>query len=148
MARLILRAGDLRAIARAGLEALPREACGLLIGRPEGAGDVRVTGLVASANVAAEPDRFEIDPALLLDLQRRARAAPAGDALVGLYHSHPNGRLALSARDRAEAAMPGLVWLITALERDRVVGHAAFRHVTVEDGHAAFEAMAVVPLDD
>lgn len=89
----------------------PREACGLLLGR----GD-RIEAAVASANVAAEPGReFEIDPALLLRCHREARGG--GPAVLGWYHSHPNGRAEPSAMDAERAVEDGKIWLIVAGNR-------------------------------
>ncbi len=78
--------------------ALPRECCGLLIGR---AG--RVIRSAAIENVARSPTRFEMDP---LGQARAERAAlDAGAEVVGVYHSHPIGDPAPSAADR-----DGILW--------------------------------------
>jgi desampylase len=93
---------DLRARAAASPDA---EICGLLLG---GGGEVREAR--ACANVAADPrDSFEIDPSALIAAHRAARQG--GPALLGHYHSHPNGDPRPSARDAA-AAEPGSYWII------------------------------------
>ena len=109
------------------------EVCGLLVGR-----DHVVHTLVPAANVAADPARsFEIDPATLLATHRSARAS--GDRVIGHWHSHPNGRLAPSARDAARALDNGQIWLIVAngaigawVARSRAAGPARFEPVTIE----------------
>lgn len=84
------------------------EVCGLLLGD----GCV-ITEARACANVADDPARgFEIDPAALVAAHRSARAG--GPALIGCYHSHPNGRPEPSPRDAAAAAPDGMIWLIVA----------------------------------
>jgi len=84
----------------------PREACGLLLG----AGD-RIERAVPAANVAADPAAaFEIDPALLLRCHRAAR--DGGPALIGWYHSHPNGRATPSSTDAARALEDGRLWVV------------------------------------
>jgi proteasome lid subunit RPN8/RPN11 len=105
------------------------EVCGLLFGTHE-----EVVHAVKCANVAANPAiTFEIDPAALIAAHKAARAG--GPALVGHYHSHPNGSPEPSARD-AEAAMgDGALWLILTkdggrLWRTRAVG--AFEEVGIE----------------
>jgi proteasome lid subunit RPN8/RPN11 len=86
----------------------PNEACGLLLGR----GD-NITRHVEAANVAADPvRRFEIDPAVLLRTHREARGA--GEAILGWYHSHPNGQREPSETDAARAVEDGKLWVIVA----------------------------------
>ncbi|WP_408988159.1 Mov34/MPN/PAD-1 family protein [Sphingomonas sp. SUN019] len=83
------------------------EICGLLIGR-EG----NIETLVPCKNVAADPARFfEIDPATLIAAHRAARAG--GPSVIGHYHSHPSGVTTPSARDAADAAPDGAIWIIT-----------------------------------
>lgn len=103
----------LHALPRLAAVALPREACGLLVGRRTVEG-VAVTGLAPSRNLAAAEDAFEIDTAMQLGLQRRLRGT--GDAVVGVWHSHPAGAPTPSARDAEGAWEAGLAWLITAGE--------------------------------
>lgn len=111
---LHIGARHLAAIVRAARAAYPRECCGLLLGRSSGK-DVQVDEAIASANLASadRADRFEIDPALLLRLQRELRGT--GQAVIGLYHSHPDGHARPSPADRALAWQPNWVWLIMAV---------------------------------
>ncbi|MBB4152854.1 proteasome lid subunit RPN8/RPN11 [Sphingomonas jinjuensis] len=77
------------------------EICGLLIGERA----------VPCRNVADAPaTRFEIDPAALIAAYRDGRRG--GPAIVGCYHSHPNGSAVPSPRDAADAAANGWLWLI------------------------------------
>jgi len=105
------------------------EVCGLLFGTSE-----EVLHAVKCANVAADPTiMFEIDPASLIAAHKAARAG--GPALVGHYHSHPNGSAEPSARDAAAAMGDGALWLILTdtggrLWRTRAVG--AFEEVAIE----------------
>ncbi|RKF21081.1 M67 family peptidase [Altericroceibacterium spongiae] len=92
----------------AAADALPQEACGLLLG---------ASGIIDRAvpvrNVAAEPLRhFEIDPQALIDAHRAERQG--GPELIGYFHSHPVGRAAPSPTDRARASGDGKVWAIIA----------------------------------
>lgn len=92
----------------AAAAAHPHECCGLLFGTPE-----RVDTAQACTNVADDPLRtFEIDAAALIAAERSAR--DGGPALIGYYHSHPNGRAEPSARDAADACRDGRLWLIVA----------------------------------
>ena len=102
----------IEALARA---AFPSECCGLLIGVTRDESVVQVTRIAESRNLAApdRPDRFEIDPALQFSLLRELRGAE--ESIVGVYHSHPNGRPSPSLRDLEDARDPSLIWLITAV---------------------------------
>jgi proteasome lid subunit RPN8/RPN11 len=117
---LELPAPLLRRAEQAARDAYPEECCGLLIGNRAGA-RWTVRRLAPSTNVA-EGDRrtrFEVDPAILLREQRRAR--DAGEALIGLYHSHPDGEPVPSAEDERRAWQADQAWLILAAGRDRAI---------------------------
>jgi proteasome lid subunit RPN8/RPN11 len=105
-ARLLFLDGALQArIAGEALAAFPRECCGLMEGVRDGEA-VQVTALHPSPNLADDPDRFEIDPALQFRLMREGRT------VVGCYHSHPRGTAEPSARDAEYAFDSEFVWLI------------------------------------
>lgn len=88
----------------------PHECCGLLLGRAVGA-CVKIAEARACRNVHPDPARhFEIDPVALIAAHRAARGGEP--AVVGYYHSHPTGRAAPSATDRAQAAGDGRIWAI------------------------------------
>ncbi len=111
-AKLTLTKAQLRAIESAAEAAYPEESCGLLVG--EGADDVVVTALYPSANLADDRRRrFEVDPALLLQLHKSLR--PSDQRLIGLFHSHPEGPAEPSAHDLSRAWQPELAWLVTAV---------------------------------
>jgi proteasome lid subunit RPN8/RPN11 len=103
---------DLRAqILRQAQVAGVRECCGLVEGRRDG-DHFRIIRLHPAQNLAAAPDRFEIDPKDHLAAHKAARAN--GRALIGCYHSHPNGQAAPSATDLAGAGEDNFLWLIAA----------------------------------
>lgn len=118
-----------RATMRDAAHATPdREICGLLLG--EG---LRVTNILPAANSAPDPATgFEIDPAILITAHKTARAG--GPAIIGCYHSHPNGKAEPSPRD-AEAAEPGSVWVIVANGQISAWRYRADR----------FESLAILP---
>ena len=83
------------------------EVCGLLFG----AGD-EVSEARRCTNIAPDPAAsFEIDPIALITAHKAERAG--GARMMGCYHSHPNGVLALSARDKANA-VAGQIWVVVA----------------------------------
>lgn len=90
-----------------------RERCGLLTG-VAGA----ITGFLPAANVHRDPARhFELDPAVLLAAHRAAR--DGSPALIGHYHSHPNGPARPSPADAAAADEEGRLWLIVGSNEAR-----------------------------
>ena len=99
------------AIAAAAARAAPRECCGLLEGvRRDGV--FVVQALHPARNLSADADRFEIDPRDHIAAVKKARGA--GTAIIGCYHSHPEGAARPSARDLAGAGEEDFLWLIQA----------------------------------
>ncbi|MEL3889587.1 M67 family metallopeptidase [Ferrovibrio sp. MS7] len=112
-------ADQLLALAEA---AYPHEACALLVGEGEA-----ITRIVPAENVAPDPRRhFEIDPATQIRLRRALREAAGPEALLGHWHSHPDGRAEPSATDAAAAYEPDLVWLISSVTAGKALPPAAF----------------------
>jgi len=91
--------------------AFPRECCGLVEGLRSGDA-YRVMALHAARNLASATDRFEIAPQDHIRALKAARAN--GHALIGCYHSHPQGRAEPSATDGRGAAEDDFLWLIVA----------------------------------
>jgi proteasome lid subunit RPN8/RPN11 len=93
--------------------ATPRECCGLVLGRCQG--DTAVAAALHPArNLAADADRFQIDPADHFAAMRAARAA--GVSVIGCYHSHPRGAARPSVRDLEGAGEENFLWLIATPE--------------------------------
>ncbi len=123
-------------------QAWPEECCGLLVGTRDAAetGAVQIETAVACRNVAAEPRRaFEVEPQVRIDLERRLRGT--GRAVVGHYHSHPDGPASPSASDHAQAFEPQLVWLICGATESGVDALAGFR---LNEASRKLEPVAVV----
>jgi proteasome lid subunit RPN8/RPN11 len=117
--------------------ASPRECCGLIEGRFDG-DTAHATALHPTRNLAAEPDRFEIDPAVHIRLLRDLRGTATG--IVGCYHSHPNGKAQLSPRDLEGVTNDGFLWLVAAV-RGGEIDLAAFAC-----GFEGADAISPVPL--
>lgn len=85
-----------------------RECCGLLEGH-----DGTITEVFAAANAAANPaSEYEIAPEEHFRFMREIRAA--GLTMMGIYHSHPNGRNEPSFRDIERAYYPDAAYFIIA----------------------------------
>lgn len=95
------------------------EWCGILRGRRETDGSEVVTRADLTDNVAANSAReFEVDPAALIAAYRGERRA-RGLAVLGFFHTHPDGPAAPSLRDAECAAPDGKLWVIAG--RDGVL---------------------------
>lgn len=82
------------------------ERCGLLLGS-----DAAVLAYIPAANLHPQPERhFELDPAVQIAAERAARSGAL--AVLGHYHSHPNGVAQPSATDAWAANADGRLWLI------------------------------------
>lgn len=81
------------------------ECCGLLAGR-----DGDITQAHPSVNALASATAFEIAPEELFRVMRKMRAA--GLQILGIYHSHPKGDNAPSARDIERAYYPDAAYFI------------------------------------
>ncbi|HEY9164157.1 MAG TPA: M67 family metallopeptidase [Magnetovibrio sp.] len=110
-----------------GEQAYPGECCGLLVGHSTPDGNISVTKIVPSANVASPPgdDRFEVDPKVRFDTMREL--ANSDEAIVGHYHSHPDQPARPSQTDLSMAFEPELVWLITAVTQGKAERTLAWR---------------------
>ena len=104
----------------------PEECCGLLVGRGGEAGDVLVTRLAPSPNVADGDRRksFLVDAKIQFDLMRELGDGP--DKIVGNYHSHPGAPARPSDHDRQSVYYPDHVWVIVAVEDGRAGEVAAY----------------------
>jgi proteasome lid subunit RPN8/RPN11 len=152
---LLLKPDDLKEITDQAEAAFPGEACGLLVGFQRMDGHVEVTRVAASKNMAAaaHQDRFEIDPEVRLRVMRELRDAAsavlpgATRAIVGHYHSHPNGAPTPSATDLSMAWEPELVWLITAVVGGQAVQSTAY---LLSEGSTRFNdiGLAYLPNDE
>lgn len=70
-----------------------------------------ITRAYPAVNAASNPARhYEIAPQELFHLTREIRAA--GLQLLGIYHSHPNGKNEPSARDIEQAYYPDVAYFI------------------------------------
>ena len=77
---------------------LPNEACGYLVGDSATA---RIQRFVLITNAAGSPTRFVFEPHEQLAAEQAIDAA--GERVIGIAHSHPNGEPTPSAVDIADA---------------------------------------------
>ena len=148
MTALHIEADHLQAIAQAVTASYPSEGCGLLLGRRVFAAGENtdethraVADVVPVAN-AWEPslldytdaqgeeqghsqrDRYWIDPADLLMVQRSAREQ--GLEIIGIYHSHPDHAAVPSECDRV-LAWPVYSYVIVSVVKGQVTDFKSWR---------------------
>jgi proteasome lid subunit RPN8/RPN11 len=99
----------LAALRREAASALPGECCGALMGMAGNPPAAEIRALIPVPNEDSAHDRYRIDAATVLKLERQASCA--GLQLLGFYHSHPRGNAAPSSLD-LELAAPGFLYVI------------------------------------
>lgn len=112
-----------------------RECCGFLAGR---AGTI--TRVYPAENVAIKPvTNYEVATKEIVHLTRAMRAA--GLEMLGIYHSHPNGKGEPSETDIATVSYPDVAYFIISpvLEVETPV-----RAFSIRDGQVAESEMIVV----
>ena len=118
----------LRAIKDHALREPQVECCGMLAGR---AGEI--THIFPATNAASSPaTTYEIAPKEIIQRMREMRGE--GLELLGIYHSHPNGRAAPSPTDIESAGYPDAAYFIVALKAD---GDSVARAFRIRNGQFA-----------
>jgi proteasome lid subunit RPN8/RPN11 len=134
--RLRIARGALESMVGHARDARPAECCGLLVGL----GDA-VQEAIRTGNIAADPNRFEIDPKDHIVARREARRR--GLAVLGFYHSHPHSRAVPSETDRREATYTGHVYVIVGFPGDQA-GDIETRAFRLENGEFVEMDLAAV----
>jgi proteasome lid subunit RPN8/RPN11 len=154
MTELHLTTEQYQAIVRSAAASYPVECCGILLGRRQfgpanAAAEVsrEVVQVVATENAWAPSllgytdaerdsgqehslgDRYWIDPAVLLQVQRSAR--DQGLEVLGIYHSHPDHPAVPSECDRA-LAWPVYSYVIVSVVKGQVADFTSWR---LDDHH-------------
>ncbi len=119
----------------------PREACGLIGGTIQN-GVYRAVEIIPIANRADDPvHHFRMDDSALVKTLFGFEAR--GLVLVGIYHSHPQGKPIPSAEDAASGYYPGTPYLIVGRDHDSAVfavWELRHRQVTPAILHIALDA--------
>lgn len=103
-------------------ETYPNECCGILVGRKER--DVIITKVYPAENMNKErlKDRYEIDPLLLLKIEKELDKS---EAIIGFYHSHPDYSAKLSPFD-LESAWPEYLYLIVSVKKGGIIEYQSY----------------------
>ena|SRR5512146_2961666 len=116
---------EYESLRRHGEETYPGECCGVLLGTMDDATRT-VAQAVRCTNTRQDRagDRYHIDPAELVRVQREGRQR--GLDIVGFYHSHPDHPAQWSQTDLAEAHWIGCSYMITKIENGRATDTNSF----------------------
>jgi proteasome lid subunit RPN8/RPN11 len=118
------------------LVGLPDEACGLLAGDPD-TGDVATC--YPTRNLAASAKLYTVDPKEHLRADRDAEAA--GNAIIGVFHSHTHTEAYPSPTDVAQAPDPTWHYVLVSL-RD---ASPVVRSYRIADGAIREEPVVLRP---
>lgn len=102
----------LDAIKKQGLNELPDEACGYLIGKDLESLDENIL----MENVDHSPEHFSFAPADQFKALKTARSR--NKSLLAVYHTHPETPARMSEEDKLLANDPNMVYLIYSLSDD------------------------------
>jgi proteasome lid subunit RPN8/RPN11 len=118
------------------LDGLPEEACGLLGGRME-TGEALTC--YPTRNLAASAKLYTVDPKDHLRADRDAEAA--GNAIIGVFHSHTHTEAYPSPTDVAQAPDPGWHYVLVSLRDIQPV----VRSYRIIDGTVTEEPVQLLP---
>ena len=96
-------------IAAHAREEIPRECCGVLLGK-----GTEIVESVRTRNLADDPNRYVLDPQGHIAARRAARRR--GLAVVGFYHSHPDHPARPSQYD-LDHAFPFFWYVIVSIQQ-------------------------------
>ncbi len=95
---------------------LPEECCGFLLGETRKMQYVKKVIRAKNVAKASRETKFVIDPREFIGVEKRAKSADLN--IIGIYHSHPNGRAEPSNFD-LEVAWPSYSYVILSLLQSR-----------------------------
>ncbi|MFL5778287.1 MAG: Mov34/MPN/PAD-1 family protein [Chloroflexota bacterium] len=116
---------------------VPNEACGLILGDAPAADGGRAIRFEPTANKAASPYRYEIDPDALLRLT--IETDDADQTFWAIVHSHVASPAVPSITDLGLAFYPDALYVLVSLaatEADPVSGDASVRAWRIVDGRS------------
>ncbi len=114
-------------------DGLPSEACGVLAGPVEGAGEPTgdVTEIYACTNADASARTYTVDSRDLLRAMRDAESR--GEELIGVWHSHTHTDAYPSETDVRQAMEPNWVYVLVSLKQAEPI----VRAYRIRDGNTA-----------
>ena len=127
---LILKQGQLAAMRAHAEQGFPHEICGILLGKIESRESPeksvrRVKEVIQAANLNEEraADRYELDPKVQIQAEKRAREL--GWQVLGFYHSHPDHPCKASETD-FQRSWEDYSYLIISVQSGKAADHACW----------------------
>jgi proteasome lid subunit RPN8/RPN11 len=138
-----LTAAVYAAIRAHGEETYPNECCGALLGRiSEGEGwQIEAAVRASNARTGAARNRYEIAPAELVKIERKARGM--GVEIAGFYHSHPDHPAHWSLTDLADAHWLGCCYVITSVAEGKAGATNSFLLAGESEEEKRFEQQMI-----
>jgi len=139
---IVFTEDQLRIIRESAGNAYPAEACGLITGRAIDDSRIVVHKVIEAENLLAadRQDRFEVDPATRIQVEKACRGTEF--SLVAHYHSHPDHPAEPSETDRERAYEPNLIWVIAGVTEETATEIKA--HWLDQDGTAFAEIDLII----
>ncbi|USG62723.1 M67 family metallopeptidase [Sneathiella marina] len=123
--RVDISPSDLDCLTRHTEACWPDEACALIVGQYLQNQHWIVKRVEPAKNVAADKSRyFEIDPELRIKVEMNILLED--DEIIGVFHSHPEGKAFLSENDIKNIKEPNLFWLIASTSSGKLKEFRAF----------------------
>jgi len=143
-----LSAAVYAAIRAHGEETYPNECCGALLGRiSEGEGwQIEAAVRAGNARTDAARNRYEIAPAELVKIERKARGLRM--EIIGFYHSHPDHPAHWSLTDLADAHWLGCCYVITSVIKGKAGATNSFLLAGESEEEKRFEMQAIQSGDE
>ena len=124
---IVFTEDQIRVIKQCAIRSFPSEACGLITGSISDNGRAIVKQVIEAKNILAaeRQDRFEVDPATRIQVEKDCRLT--GSQLIAHFHSHPSKPAIPSKTDLQWALEPTLIWIIAGMHDDLVSELKAYR---------------------
>lgn len=138
MSRLRMANDVYEAIRAHSEQTYPHECCGALLGRRTAEGwQIETSARAGNARTDSAHNRYQIDPAELVKIEREARSR--GLSIGGFYHSHPDHPARWSPTDFADAHWLGCSYVITEVAQGRAAKTNSFLLAGMTEEDKRFE---------
>ena len=132
----------LQEIERHALQEYPKECCGMLFGKRERAGSLKVSDIRRTHNitrVSLQKD-FEISPVEIYNAEQEYEKK--GLELIGIYHSHPDKKAVPSDKDK-RGMLPDMAYVILSVSESRCEDIAAYEILYLKENKSEIKEIKI-----